>query len=84
MGLTIINKKTGYALGLLLCIIGGIMLLVLVCMHALGIGLRPTHNYTIIGVVSLVAGGAILVCIRNPWGAPVTEEVTVMLESLLS
>jgi len=30
MGLTILKKKTGYALGLLLCIIGGIMLLVLV------------------------------------------------------
>ena len=30
MGLTILKKKTGYALGLLLSIIGGIMLLVLV------------------------------------------------------
>ena len=30
MGMTILKKKTGYALGLLLCIIGGIMLLVLV------------------------------------------------------
>lgn len=30
MGLTILKKKSGYALGLLLCIIGGIMLLVLV------------------------------------------------------
>ena len=30
MGLTILKKKTGYALGLLFCIIGGIMLLVLV------------------------------------------------------
>jgi hypothetical protein len=29
MGMTILKKKTGYALGLLLCIIGGIMLLVL-------------------------------------------------------
>ena len=28
MGMTILKKKTGYALGLLLCIIGGIMLLV--------------------------------------------------------
>jgi len=30
MGMTILKKKTGYALGLLLCIIGGILLLVLV------------------------------------------------------
>ena len=30
MGITILRKKTGYALGLLLCIIGGILLLVLV------------------------------------------------------
>jgi len=30
MGMTILKKKTGYALGLLLCIIGGIMLLILV------------------------------------------------------
>jgi hypothetical protein len=29
MGMTILKKKTGYALGLLLCIIGGILLLVL-------------------------------------------------------
>ena len=30
MGITILKKKTGYALGLLLCIIGGILLIVLV------------------------------------------------------
>jgi len=29
MGMTVLKKKTGYALGLLLCIIGGILLLIL-------------------------------------------------------
>jgi len=103
MGMTILKKKTGYALGLLLCIIGGIMLLVLVWKWwdegvfassnmlsdlsksflteypdiALGIGLKLIH-YTILGVVFLIAGSAILVVRRER--VTVTEEVTVLLE----
>jgi hypothetical protein len=103
MGMTILKKKTGYALGLLLCIIGGIMLLVLVWKWweeevftasdmlselsasfwteypdiALGMGLKLIH-YTILGVVFLVAGSAILVARRER--VTVTEEVTVLLE----
>jgi len=104
MGLTILKKKTGYALGLLLCIIGGIMLLVLVWRlweawptisassnllsalgtellegeyAVLGIELKLIH-YTILGVVFLVAGSAILVARRER--VTVTEEVTVLLE----
>jgi len=103
MGMTILKKKTGYALGLLLCIIGGIMLLVLVWKWwdigvfassnvfsgisasfwaeysdiALGIGLKLIH-YTILGVVFLVAGSAILVVRRER--VTVVEEVSVLLE----
>lgn len=103
MGMTILRKKTGYALGLLLCVIGVIMLLVLVWKWwdtdvfassnvfseisasfwaeysdiALGIGLKLVH-YTILGVVFLVVGSAILVARRER--VTVTEEVTVLLE----
>ena len=103
MGMTILKKKTGYALGLLLCIIGGILLIVLVWKWwdeevfassdmlsalsasfwaeypdiALGIGLKLIH-YTILGIVLLVAGSAILIVRRER--VTVTEEVTVLLE----
>jgi len=103
MGMTILKKKTGYALGLLLCVIGVIMLLVLVWKWwatgvftksdvlsalsasfwesyndiSLGIGLKLIH-YTILGVVFLVAGSAILVARRER--VTVVEEVTVLLE----
>jgi len=106
MGLTILKKKPGYALGLLLIILGAIMLLVLVWKVAkawpdisaspnllsalgeqlleveyadiaLGIGLKLIH-YTVLGIVLLIAGCAILVVRRER--VPVTEEVTVVLE----
>jgi len=97
MGLTILKKKPGYALGLILCIIGGIMLLVVLWKVwdawpnvsiqnfleaeyadiALGIGLKLIH-YTLLGVVLLAVGFAILVVRREK--VPVTEEVTVLLE----
>jgi len=103
MGLTILKKKSGYALGLLLVIIGVIMLLVLVWKAweeevfasseplselnrilwekyseiELWIGLRLVH-YTVLGVVLLVVGCAILVARRER--VAVAEEVTVLLE----
>ena len=104
MGLTVLKKKSGYALGLLLIIIGAIMLFILVWKAweeevftssdplsalraqllevehediALGIGLKLIH-YTILGVVLLVVGGAILVARRER--VPVAEEVSVLLE----
>lgn len=103
MGMTILKKKTGYALGLLLCIIGVILLLVLVWKWwdtgvfassdilsaisasfwtnysdiSLGIGLKLIY-YTILGVVFLVIGSAILVVRREK--ITVTEEVSVLLE----
>jgi len=99
MGLTILKKKSGYALGLLLCVIGIIILLVVLWnlyqaealtslsafsekllekeFAVLGIGLKLVH-YTLLGVVSLVVGGVILIARRER--VPVTEEVTVLLE----
>jgi hypothetical protein len=103
MGLTILKKKSGYALGLLLCIIGIlILLLVLWNLYAAGaltslsefskrlaenfvilgveltqFGLKLVH-YTILGVVLLVVGGAILVARRER--VRVAEEVSVLLE----
>jgi len=103
MGLTILKKKSGYALGLLLIIIGAIMLLVLVWKAweeevftsseplselntilwekypeiELWIGLRLVH-YTVLGVVLLVVGGAILIARRER--VRVAEEVSVLLE----
>jgi hypothetical protein len=103
MGMTVLKKKTGYALGLLLCIIGGILLLILIWKWwetgvltssdtlsdlsasfwaeysdiDLGIGLKLIH-YTVLGVVFLIAGSAILVARREI--VTVTEEVTVLLE----
>ena len=104
MRMTILKKKTGYALGLSLCIIGiVILLLVLWSLYeaealtslsdvsgqllegefaVLGIelkliGLKPIH-YTLLGVVLLVVGSAILVARRER--VTVTEEVTVLLE----
>jgi hypothetical protein len=103
MGMTVLKKKTGYALGFLLCIIGGILLLILIWKWwetgvltssdmlsdlsasfwaeypdiDLGIGLKLVH-YTVLGIVFLVAGSAILVARREI--VTVTEEVTVLLE----
>jgi len=103
MGLTILKKKPGYALGLLLIILGAIMLLVLVWKAweeevftsseplselntilwekypeiELWIGLRLVH-YTVLGVVLLVVGGAILIARRER--VRVAEEVSVLLE----
>ena len=103
MGLTILKKKSGYALGLLLVIIGVIMLLVLVWKAweeevftsseplselntilwkkysdiSLWIGLKLIH-YTLLGVVLLVVGGAILIARREK--VRVAEEVSVLLE----
>jgi len=104
MGLTILKKKSGYALGLLFCIIGiVILLLVLWNLYDAGaltsltdlskqlleenfvflgieltlIGLKLVH-YTLLGVVLLVVGGAILIARREK--VHVAEEVTVLLE----
>jgi len=104
MGLTILKKKSGYALGLLLCILGIIiLLLVLWNLYDVGaltslskfseqlleknfvilgielktIGLKLVH-YTLLGVVLLVVGGAILIARRER--VRVAEEVSVLLE----
>jgi len=95
MRMTILKKKTGYALGLFLCIIGIIMLLVVLWelyqagdfttellegeIEVFGIrtGLKPIYS-TLLGVVFLVVGSAILVARRER--VTVTEEVTVLLE----
>jgi len=101
MGLTILKKKSGYALGLLLCIIGIIILLVVLWklytaealtsipvfreqllegeFAFLGIrtGLKLIHC-TLLGVVLLVMGGAILIVRREK--VSVVEEVSVLLE----
>jgi len=104
MRMTIIRKKTGHALGLLLCIVGIIMFLITAwrlweewptisassnLLSALStqllegeyavleIRLKLIH-YTILGVVLVVAGFAILVARREK--VTVTEEITVLLE----
>jgi len=95
MGLTILKKKTGYALGLALCIIGILMLLVVLWelyqagdfatellegeIEVFGIrtGLKPIYS-TLLGVVLLVVGAAILVVRREK--VTVVEEVSVLLE----
>jgi len=104
MGLTILKKKSGYALGLLLCIIGIIILLlvlwnlydaealtslskfskqlleknfVILGIELKTIGLKLIH-YTLLGVVLLVVGGAILIARRER--VRVAEEVSVLLE----
>jgi len=104
MGLTILKKKPGYALGLLLCIIGIIILLlvlwnlydagaltslskfseqlleknfVILGIELKTIGLKLVH-YTLLGVVLLVVGGAILIARRER--VRVAEEVSVLLE----
>lgn len=104
MGWTILKKKTGYVLGLILCIIGIIILLVVLWnlyqadaltslsvfgeqllegeISVLGIelklvGLKLIH-YTLLGVVLLVVGGAILIVRREK--VTVVEEVNVLLE----
>ena len=103
MGLTILKKKSGYALGLLLCIIGIIMLLVVLwnlyqanALTSLSdsskqllegefavfgieikLGLKLIH-YTLLGIVLLVVGGAILLVRREK--ISVVEEVNVLLE----
>ena len=104
MGLTILKKKTGYALGIALCIIGIIILLVVLwnlyqaeALTSLSdfskqllegefavfgieiklIGLKLVH-YTLLGIVLLVVGGAILIVRRER--VSVVEEVSVLLE----
>ena len=103
MGLTILKKKTGYALGLALCIIGIIILLLVLwnlyqanALTSLSdsskqllkgefavfgieikLGLKLIH-YTLLGIVLLVVGGAILIARRER--VPVAEEVTAVLE----
>jgi len=104
MGLTLLKKKTGYALGLALCIIGIIILLLVLWnlyqanaltslsdsseqllegeFSVLGIelkliGLKLIH-YTLLGIVLLVVGGAILIVRREK--ISVVEEVNVLLE----
>jgi hypothetical protein len=99
MGLTILKKKSGYALGLLLCIIGILILLLVLwnlydagaltslsefskqlaegSLTILEIDLNLGH-LTLLGVVLLVVGGAILVVRRER--VRVAEEVSVLLE----
>jgi uncharacterized C2H2 Zn-finger protein len=103
MGLTILKKKSGYALGLFLIIIGIIMLLLvlwnlydagaltslsdfskqllegkfMILGIELKLGLKLIH-YTLLGVVLLVVGCAILVVRRER--VHVGEEVNVLLE----
>lgn len=97
------KKKSGYALGLALCIIGVVLLLIVLWeswqggvlrsvetlsdfptflweasfISDLGIGLKLVH-YTILGLLLLVVGSAILVVRREK--VRVVEEVTALLE----
>jgi len=95
MGLTILKKKTGYALGLLLIVVGILMLLVVLWelyqaedfvtellegeieVFRIRTGLKPIYS-TLLGVVLLVVGAAILVVRREK--IRVVEEVKVLLE----
>ncbi len=95
MGFTILKKKSGYALGILLCIIGTLILLLVLWelyqagdfttellegeIEVFGIttGVKPLYS-SVLGVVLLVVGGAILFVRREK--ISVVEEVSVLLE----